>query len=436
MLLVTDCAFYIYLVFKYLFANIVELQTKQYELEKISGRITRSSCNFATITFRPMRYLILISFFVTMTVARAQTPAPGAYQTSLYFPVLQKHKAVGLTGNATSHVEGRHLIDTLIVSGINLVRLFAPEHGFRGEAEAGELISDQKDGKTGLPIISLYGKSKKPTVLQMKGLDCMVFDIQDVGVRFFTYISTLHYIMEACAEAGIPLIVLDRPNPNADYYDGPVLEPGQQSFVGMHAVPIVYGMTIGEYALMINGEGWLPGGLKCNLTVIPVRNYTRASRVELPVRPSPNLPNYRSQRLYPSLCLFEGTSVSVGRGTDFPFQVAGYPDSTFGRFTFVPESRPGFAASPLHQDRLCYGIDLRTDTLHPYFTLKFVLDFYQINGNSRPFFTNPAFFDKLAGTPLLRQQILQGLGEDTIRLSWETGLGKFSQIRAKYLIYP
>ncbi len=382
-----------------------------------------------------MHNLVIIILLIILNAARAQTPTPGAHQTDFYFPLLLKHNAVGLTGNATSQIEGRHLIDTLLASGINLVRLFAPEHGFRGEAEAGELISDGKDAKTGLPVISLYGKNKKPTAEQMKGLDCMLFDIQDVGVRFFTYISTLHYVMEACAEAGIPLIVLDRPNPNAEYFDGPILEPGQQSFVGMHPVPIVYGMTIGEYALMINGEGWLKGGLTCRLTVVPVNHYKRADRIELPLRPSPNLPNYTSQRLYPSLCLFEATTISVGRGTDNPFQVAGYPDSAFGRFTFTPESRPGFAATPLHQGKQCYGIDLRSDTLHRFFTLKFILDFYQINGNSRPFFTNPAFFDKLAGTPLLRQQILQGLSEETIRHSWKKGLEDFAVIRSKYMIY-
>lgn len=361
---------------------------------------------------------------------------PGAECTEDYFPRLANYSHIGVVAHPASRVGRRHLVDTLLRAGIKVKAIFAPEHGFRGDAEAGEKVKDGKDPVTGLPVYSLYGKTKKPTPELMKGLDAMVFDLQDVGVRFYTYISTLHYIMEACAEAGIPLYVLDRPNPNGDYVDGPVLEPGFQSFVGMHPIPVVYGMTIGELAMMINGEGWLGQGKKCNLTVVAMKGYRHDLVTELPVKPSPNLPNLQSIRLYPSLCFFEATQISVGRGTDWPFQVIGAPDPSYGKFTFVPRSIPGAAAKPLHEGKTCYGMDLRNDSLHKRFTLYFLLEFYRRSPHPEQFITSPEFFDKLAGSSSLRKQLLAGWSETEIRKTWEPGLQNFLNLRERYLIYP
>ena len=281
----------------------------------------------------------------------------GAEQTQKYLPLL-KNKRIALVANQSSLINSTHLVDSLLALNINLVKIFSPEHGFRGNADAGEVVSDNIDGKTGIPVISMYGKNKKPQSENLKDVDIMVFDLQDVGVRFYTYISSLHYVMEACAGNNIPLIVLDRPNPNGFYIDGPVLEKEFTSFIGMHPVPIVYGMTIGEYAKMINGEKWLKNEVKCDLTVIKCENYTHNSLYKLPVKPSPNLPDITSVYLYPSLCLFEGTIMSVGRGTKFPFHCYGHPDFKIASFKFKPVSIPGAAKHPKYEGKTCNGINV------------------------------------------------------------------------------
>ena len=359
----------------------------------------------------------------------------GIEQTALYRKVLL-NKSVGVVSNQTGVIGHKHLVDTLLSMGVRVTKVFSPEHGFRGTADAGEQVSSTLDAKTGLPIMSLYGNTKKPTVEMMSGLDIMVFDIQDVGVRFYTYISTLHYVMEACAEADIPLYVLDRPNPNANYIDGPVLEKSQTSFIGMHAVPVVYGMTIGEYGRMINGEGWLPNDLKCDLTVIPLKNYTHEFKYSLPIPPSPNLKTDASIQLYPSLCFFEGTSVSVGRGTSTPFEIFGHPDFPTADFTFTPKSLDG-AKNPLQENKICNGYNLHETGMSKAKKLDlsyFLLAQDLLKGKSE-FITRPAFFNKLAGNATLIQQIQSGMSEDQIRESWQADLEVFKSIRNKYLLY-
>ena len=359
----------------------------------------------------------------------------GAEQPEKYLSLLQ-NKRVGLVVNHTSLAGQEHLVDFLIGKSIQVQTIFAPEHGFRGEAAAGEEINDGKDIRTGIKIVSLYGQNKKPTAAQLKDLDVVVFDIQDVGCRFYTYISTLHLMMEACAEAGLPLLVLDRPNPNGDYVAGPVLEPRFQSFVGMHPIPVVHGCTVGELALMINGERWYSAKETCALTVVPVKNYTHTTRYSLPVRPSPNLPNDLSVRLYPSLCFFEATSVSVGRGTDFPFQVLGGLDPALGNFSFTPTNIPGVALNPLNEGKICYGTDLRNLTDIPTFTLKYFLDFYHQYKNEKDFLTRETWLNTLAGTDQLILQIREGKSEDEIVRSWQPKLENYRQLRKKYLLYP
>lgn len=359
----------------------------------------------------------------------------GNERTAEYLPLL-KGKRVGCVVNQTSCIDSTFLVDSLLKCEVNLIRLFAPEHGFRGKADAGEKIKSGVDEATGLPVVSLYGNNKKPTAEQIRDLDWVVFDIQDVGVRFYTYISTLHYVMEACAENGVRLMVLDRPNPNGDYVDGPVLDLKFRSFVGMEPIPVVHGLTIGELAQMINGEGWLKNGLKCQLTVVEMNNYTHQLAYSLPVKPSPNLPNDLSIRLYPSLCFFEATEISVGRGTKFPFQVAGYPDPKFGAFSFKPVSMPGMAKMPMHENEDCYGVDLRQEPVGHQFTLKYLLSFYQKWTSDKPFFTNRQFFNLLAGNDLLINQIEKGLSVDEIRASWQSDLNKYLNIRQRYLLYP
>jgi uncharacterized protein YbbC (DUF1343 family) len=313
-----------------------------------------------------------------------------------------------------------------------IAKIFAPEHGFRGTADAGETVVDGKDTKTGLPIISLYGDNKKPKPEQLEGIDVMVFDLQDVGVRFYTYISTLHYVMEACAESKIPLVILDRPNPNINIVDGPILEPEYSSFVGMHPVPILHGMTIGEYGEMINCEGWLKNGVQCNLKVVACSGYSRGMGYNLPVKPSPNLPNDQAINLYPSLCLFEGTNVSVGRGTDKQFQIYGSPFLPNIDFCFMPKPNLG-AKDPVYNGKDCYGEDLshvfKVDRLE----LKWLLKAYNETADKTKFFNS--FFTKLAGTKKLQQQIEAGLSAAEIRASWETGLIEFAEMRMQYLIY-
>lgn len=365
----------------------------------------------------------------------------GAERTNLYVELL-KGKKVAIVGNQTSIVEKRgknkekrefiHIVDSLISLDINVQKVFAPEHGFRGEADAAELVKDGKDTKTGLPIISLYGKNKKPTAAQLKNIDVVIFDIQDVGVRFYTYISTLHYVMEACAELNIPVIIFDRPNPNAHYVDGPVLEIEHTSFVGKHPVPVVYGMTIGEYGQMINGEKWLKNKLQCNLTVIPLENYTHTSDVNLTIRPSPNLPNDKSINLYPSLGFFEGTTINAGRGTEFQFQRYGASFFPKNDFSYTP--KPNFGAKyPKENGKLCYGVDLRNTKKLDQINLKWLLDAYQKTPKTEKFFGET--FTIHAGNTKLQKQIEQGLSEKQIRETWKKDLEEFKKVREKYLIY-
>ncbi len=362
----------------------------------------------------------------------------GAERMDLVLPLL-RDKKVGLIVNHTSVVGTTHLVDTLLALGIELVRIFAPEHGFRGTADAGEPLEDGLDARTGLPVISLYGKKKKPTSEDLAGLDLLVYDIQDVGARFYTYISTMSLAMEACAEQGIPFAVLDRPNPNGHYVDGPVLDTAFRSFVGMHPVPVVYGMTPGEYARMVNGEGWLGRGLRCSLSVIPCSGYTHQTPYELPVPPSPNLPNMRAVYLYPSLCFFEPTVVSVGRGTDKQFQVIGAPDAPIGTYSFVPRARPG-ARHPKHEGQRCRGFDL--SSLPPEavrqrarIDLGWLIRFYEAWPDKASFFLSEKGFDRLAGTDRLRAQLASGLSEAQIRASWQNELERFLAIRSRYLLY-
>jgi uncharacterized protein YbbC (DUF1343 family) len=328
-----------------------------------------------------------------------------------------------------------HLVDELIWwDKINVVKIYAPEHGFRGTADAGELIVDGKDTKTNLPIISLYGNNKKPKPEQLEGIDVLVFDLQDVGARFYTYISSLHYVMEACAENNIPLLVLDRPNPNGTIIDGPILEKEHRSFVGMHEIPVLHGMTIGEYAKMINGEKWLKDGIQCNLTVIPCLNYSHDMKYSLPVKPSPNLPNDQSINLYASLCFFEGTNVSLGRGTEKQFQIYGSPFLPESEFDFSFTPQPNFGAKdPVHNGKLCYGEDLTEIKKVHRLELKWLLKAYENTADKTVFFND--FFTKLAGTKKLREQIEAGMTEKEIRKTWQEGLERFKEVRKKYLIY-
>lgn len=364
--------------------------------------------------------------------AGAQDPLVAAARPDLYLKHLEGHR-VGLLVNHTALVGDEHLLDFLLERGVQVVKIFSPEHGFRGQADAGEIVSDSVDSATGIPVISLYGDRRKPDLSFMEGLDIVIYDIQDVGARFYTYISTLHYMMEACAESGKELMVFDRPNPNGHYVDGPILEPEFQSFVGMHPIPVVHGLTVGELARMINGEKWLEGGLQCNLRVIPVGNYDRKTPYSLPVRPSPNLPDDRSVNLYPSICFFEGTAFSLGRGTQFPFQMVGYPDPEMGDFSFTPVSITGMAKNPPHQDKTCYGIDLRNGDPLDRIDLSALIEMYS-RWNREGFFNS--FFNKLAGTDLLTQQIIDGLSEEVIRAGWREGVQAFRAMRKPYLLYP
>ncbi len=362
---------------------------------------------------------------------------PGIYQLDTQVSFL-KNKRIALVANHTSLVEGTHLLDTLIGMDLKVSRVFAPEHGFRGDAADGAKVDDSVDARTGIPITSLYGSNKKPQPDQLKDIDVVIFDIQDVGARFYTYLSTLHLVMEACADAGIPLLVLDRPNPNRKLIDGPVLEPAFSSFVGMHPVPVAYGMTIGEYARMINGEGWLKQKIKCELTVVECLHYSGKEDYILPVPPSPNLPDMQSIYLYPHLCFFEGTTVSVGRGTPFPFTVIGEPTNLKGDFTFTPTPIPGASTDPPHKGAKCRGYDLRQsgDSVLNKLEIGWLLQMHRETGNTEKFFLPSLFFDKLAGTDQLRKQVISGATEAEIRNSWKPGLDNFRTIRSKYLLYP
>jgi uncharacterized protein YbbC (DUF1343 family) len=390
----------------------------------------------------------LLSFQLTscaQEVKKNTTIKTGADRTGLYLSKL-KGKRVAIVANQTSIIKKKkivatsekshndsytHLVDSLLSLNINIKKVFAPEHGFRGKADAGEIVKDGVDTKTGLPIISLYGKNKKPSKEQLKGIDVILFDIQDVGARFYTYISSLHYVMEAAAESRIPVIVLDRPNPNGHYIDGPVLESEHKSFVGMHPVPVVYGMTIGEYGKMINGEKWLANNIKAKLTVIPLKNYTHQSEYSLPVKPSPNLPNDKAINLYPSLCFFEGTNVNAGRGTNKQFQVYGSPFLNQKGYSYTPKANEG-AKYPKHQHMICYGEDLSNEEKLSSLNLSWLIKAHQQN-KTKHFFN--AFFTKLAGTKKLQEQIEKGISQEEIKASWKEGLDTFKKVREKYLIY-
>ncbi len=377
---------------------------------------------------------------LTQTASKPKTEAKdeskpiilGAQQLDLLLPKL-KNRKVGLVVNHTSLVGKIHLADTLKSSGVIIMKIFAPEHGFRGDAADGEHVNDSTDKKTGILLVSLYGKNRKPTVKQVADLDIIIFDIQDVGARFYTYISTLHYVMEACAENKKKLLILDRPNPNGGYVDGPVLDPAFKSFVGMHPIPIVHGLTVGELAQMINGEGWLEGGKKCDLEIITLKNWKHNIKYSLPVKPSPNLPNDQAIKLYPSICLFEGTAISVGRGTQIPFLILGNPLLKDMPFQFTPVSIKGMSTNPPHENKLCYGIDLRTVEVPEKFDLKYLLDFYKIYPDKERFFIES--FNRLAGNDILKKQINEGLTEEAIRASWKTKLDSYKESRKKYLLY-
>ena len=359
----------------------------------------------------------------------------GAEQTGRYLPLLEGRR-VGIMTNHTGTVGRTHLVDTLRSLGVDIRVVFAPEHGFRGQADAGESVASYRDRKTGIDVVSVYGSTKRPPDSIMQRLDVLLFDIQDVGLRYYTYLSSMHYLMEACAANGKRLIVLDRPNPNGFYVDGPVLEAKHRSFVGMHPIPVVHGMTLGELARMIDGEGWLRDGLRCKLTVIPCRGYTHRSRYRLPTAPSPNLPNMRAVYLYPSLGFFEGTPVSLGRGTDFPFQAYGHPELQ-GDFSFTPRSNAGAKNPPL-KDKLCHGVDLRTAPSDERIwergvDLGYVIDCYRQLNLGEKFFT--PMFDRLTGTDYVRQMILQGAGADRIKARWADDVERFKQTRKPYLLY-
>lgn len=377
----------------------------------------------------------------TMVSITASKPSPktavsvltGAQQLDLLLPKI-KGKRVALVVNNTATIGKTHLADTLKKAGIDLKKIFAPEHGFRGTAEAGETLRDGVDTKTNIPVVSIYGSTKKPTPEQLSDVDIIIFDIQDVGVRFYTYISTLQYVMEACAESEKKLIVLDRPNPNGSYVDGPVLKAELKSFVGMHPIPIVHGLTMGELAQMINGEGWLPDNKKCNLEVIAMKHWMHQDAYSLPIKPSPNLPNDQAIKLYPSLGLFEGTVISVGRGTQVPFQIIGNPELKDQPYSFTPISIEGMSKNPPFENKLCQGIDLRSVAVKKgKLDLSYLILMYKVYPDKEKFFTS--FFDKLAGNSTLKQQVKDGLTEEQIRESWKSDLDIFNAKRKKYLLY-
>ena len=366
-------------------------------------------------------------------------PAADLMNTYLY---LLEGKKIAVVANQTSIVgkgslqnkqSYTHLIDTLLSHNVNIIKVFAPEHGFRGKVDAGETVSDDKDMKTGLPIISLYGSNKKPKEGQLKDIDLVLFDIQDVGVRFYTYISTMSLVMEACAEQNIPILVLDRPNPNGHYIDGPVLKSEFSSFLGMHEVPLVYGMTIGEYAKMVNGEGWLKNEVQCDLKVIPVLNYTHKSFYSLPVRPSPNLPNDNAISLYPSLGFFEGTIINAGRGTDQQIPRYGDPFFPETEFSYTPQSNFG-AKHPKFKGQRCFGVDLDAHKRMDLVNLEWLIDAYKKTPKEESFFGKT--FTAHAGNGSIQKQIEAGKNANEIRATWSDDLEKFKKIRSNYLLYP
>lgn len=385
------------------------------------------------------RLKILLIFLLISSISIHAQVRMGAEQMEKLLPLLEG-KRIALVVNHTS-VVGRshtHLLDTLLSLKVDVRKVFAPEHGFRGNADAGETVKNGRDTKSGKPILSLYGKNKKPIPAQLVDIDLVLFDIQDVGARFYTYISTMHYVMEACAENKKSFIVTDRPNP-CDYIDGSVREASKKSFVGMHPIPVLHGCTVGELAQMINGEGWLKDRLRCELTVIPVEGWKHGQPYSLPIKPSPNLPNDQSIALYASLCPFEGTSVSVGRGTHTPFQIIGSPDIQAYPYTFTPQALEGFDKNPLHKGKACSGLDLRYIQTPKGFSLKYVIEFYQAYrkaGKADRFFTRASWFDLLLGTSSVREAIIAGKDETSIRSSWQRSLDNYKIIRQRYLLYP
>lgn len=385
-----------------------------------------------------MKYIILFIYWLAVLQTTAQVKN-GADRLEELLPLLE-NKRISLVVNQTSLVQNVHLLDTLYNKGVHITQVFAPEHGFRGDADAGEFIKNGKDYRTQVPIISLYGKNKKPQPSQLQQTDIMIFDIQDVGARFYTYISTMFYVMQACAENNKELIILDRPNP-CDYVDGPVLDMKYKSFVGILPIPILHGCTIGELAQMINREGWLGNNLQCPLKVITIEDWKHGQPYSLPVKPSPNLPNDQAIALYPSLCPFEGTSISVGRGTDFPFQIIGSPTTKNLKFRFMPHPMKGSDKHPLHQDTYCYGLNLSSEKNIPKgFSLQYVIQFYNYFQNltkhaEKEFFTRPHWFDLLMGTNQVRLDILKNKTEEQIRSAWQKKLNQYKEIRKKYLLY-
>lgn len=365
---------------------------------------------------------------------KAQPLQVGAVNYQAYVPEL-KGKRVGLVVNQTSEINGQHLVDFLLEKGVVVRKIFAPEHGFRGDHDAGAHVKSTVDAKTGIDVVSIYGSNKKPTPEALADLDVIIFDIQDVGVRFYTYISSMHYMMEAAAENGKAFIVLDRPNPNIAYVDGPILDPKFRSFVGMHEIPVLHGMTVAELAQMIKGEGWINNAAELQLSVIPVANYKRTMTYDLPVKPSPNLPNAQSIQLYPSLCFFEATPITIGRGTDFPFQVVGYSPVKLGEFSFTPRAIKGASMNPKFKDVEVFGQDLRDSNMHGLDLSLFIAAYQQLSDSQQLFFERAEFMDKLAGTDKLRLAIEAGQTEQQIKQSWQTELAAFKRKRQPYLLY-
>jgi len=387
------------------------------------------------------KIIMLLSLLVHFSLVSAQIKRKairvGAERTEQYLTILQ-NKNIAVLANQSSLIGRTHLVDSLLKLSIDIKKVFCPEHGFRGDADAGEQVKNYKDPKTHLPVISLYGASKKPSVKDLAGIDYLIFDLQDVGARFYTYISTLKYVMEACAENEVKLIVLDRPNPNGFYIDGPIREESFSSFVGIAPIPVVHGLTVGEFAKMANGQGWLANGKICELTVITCENYSHRDYYTLPIHPSPNLPTMTAVYLYPSLCFFEGTAVSLGRGTNKPFQQIGYPNLSGTDYSFTPVSTPGASKNPPYKDQLCKGYDLSDygETmvkLEKKLNLFWLIELYKGYPDKDKFFT--AYFNKLAGNSTLKEQIIAGKTEEEIRASWQAGIDEYKRMRKRYLLY-
>jgi len=392
--------------------------------------------NKICVPMKHSRFHLFSIFLFLLIASSAFAQTSGASNTEAYFSLLQ-NKRVAVVANPTSVVGKSHLVDTLISSGIQVVKIFAPEHGFRGEAGNGDHVGNGFDKKTKRPIFSLYGSHVRPTPEMLVDVDVIVFDIQDVGVRFYTFLATMQEVMEAAVISKKTVVVLDRPNPNGYYIDGPVMTDSKlYSFVGQIPIPIVHGCTLGELAKMINGEGWLAGGKSCDLTVIPCNEYTHNSYFELPIKPSPNLPNITSIYAYPSLCLFEGTCISIGRGTNLPFQQFGFPNCKVGETSFTPKEIPGVSTNPPFENQLCKGIKVSFEKRPTQLNLSWLISMYASYPNKEKFFSSPVFFDKLSGNTQLRKQIIQGVSEVDIRASWQTDLERFKTIRKKYLLYP